>query len=106
MTFSEAKFTIRAIDKTQKAFTQIGQGIERLDKRFGKLGAGLNRVGALMATAFVGRQFIDVITQFETLEASLKTVTGSAQKASEAFSFIQDFAQTTPFELEEVTFII
>ena len=56
-----------------------------------------------MATAFVGRQIVDTITKFEKLEASLRTVTGSAEKAGIAFGFIQEFAATTPFQLEEVT---
>lgn len=101
--FAEAKFTIRAINKTQKTFSQINQGVSDMDRRFGKLGRGLNRLGGLMATAFVGRQVVDTITKFEKLEASLRTVTGSADNAAVAFGFIQDFAATTPFQLEEVT---
>ena len=103
MTFSEAKFTIRAVNKTQKAFTQINQGIGNMNKRFNKLGGRLSKVGALMATAFAGQKFVEVITKFESLEASLKTVTGSAEKASAAFGFVQEFASKTPFQLEEVT---
>ncbi len=101
--FAEAKFTIRAINKTQKAFAQINSNVSKMDRRFSKLGRGLSRIGGLMATAFVGRQLVDTITKFEKLEASLRTVTGSADKAAVAFGFIQDFAATTPFQLEEVT---
>ena len=100
---AETKFTIRAINKTQKAFAQIGQGVDKMDRRFSKLGRGLQRIGGLMATAFVGRQIVDTITKFEKLEASLRTITGSADKAAVAFGFIQEFASTTPFQLEEVT---
>ena len=101
--FAEAKFTIRAVNKTQKAFDQIGRGVDNMDRRFKKLGGGLSRLGRLFAVAFVGRQIINKITKFEKLEASLRTVTGSAEKAAVAFRFIQDFAATTPFQLEEVT---
>ncbi len=101
--FAEAKFTIRAVNKTQKAFSQINQGVGDMDRRFSKMGRGLQRIGGLMATAFVGRQVVDTITKFEKLEASLRTITGSAEKASVAFGFIQEFAATTPFQLEEVT---
>src|SRR5690606_22094313 len=101
--FAEAKFTIRAINKTQKAFAEINKNVGDIDRRFSKLGGSLNRIGGLMATAFVGRQVVDTITKFEKLEASLRTVTGSAEKAGVAFGFIQDFAATTPFQLEEVT---
>ncbi|MDB2414186.1 tape measure protein [Rickettsiales bacterium] len=101
--FAEAKFTVRAVNKTQKAFAQINQGVDNMDRRFSKMGRGLQRIGGLMATAFVGRQVVDTITKFEKLEASLRTITGSAEKAAVAFGFIQDFAATTPFQLEEVT---
>lgn len=101
--FAEAQFTIRAVNKTQQAFSQINKNVGDIDRRFSKLGGSLNRIGGLMATAFVGRQVVDTITKFEKLEASLRTVTGSAEKAGVAFGFIQDFAATTPFQLEEVT---
>jgi hypothetical protein len=101
--FAEAKFTIRAINKTQKSFAQINKGVDNMDRRFSKMGRGLQRIGGLMATAFVGRQITNVITTFEKLEASLRTITGSTEKAAVAFGFIQDFAATTPFQLEEVT---
>lgn len=103
MGFSEAKFTIRAINKTQQAFSQINKGVDNMDRRFSKLGRGINRIGGLMAGAFVGKQITDTITKFEKLEASLRTITGSADKAAVAFGFIQEFAATTPFQLEEVT---
>lgn len=101
--FGSAEFVIRAVNKTQKTFSQINQGVDNMDRRFGKLGRGLQRIGGLMATAFVGRKIVDTITKFEKLEASLRTVTGSAEKAGVAFGFIQEFAATTPFQLEEVT---
>ncbi len=101
--FASAEFTIRAVNKTQKAFAQINQGVGNMDRRFSKLGSGLSKIGGLMATAFVGKQITDTITKFEKLEASLRTITGSADKAAVAFGFIQDFAATTPFQLEEVT---
>ena len=101
--FAEAKFTVRAVNKTQKAFSQINQSVNRMDQRFGKLQRGLSKIGGLFSTLLVGKQVVDTITKFEKLEASLRTVTGSAEKASLAFGFIQEFASTTPFQLEEVT---
>lgn len=100
--FGSAEFVIRAINKTQQTFTQINSGVDNMDRRFKKLGGGLNRLGGLFATAFVGKQITDTITKFEKLEASLRTVTGSAENASVAFGFIENFAATTPFQLEEV----
>ena len=99
--FGSAEFVIRAINKTQQTFQQINSGVNDMDRRFSKLSNGLNRIGGLMATAFVGKQFVDTITSFEKLEASLRTVTGSAENAKIAFGFIEKFAAETPFSLEE-----
>ena len=99
--FGSAEFIIRAINKTQQTFQQINSGVNDMDRRFSKLSNGLNRIGGLMATAFVGKQFVDTITSFEKLEASLRTVTGSAENAKIAFGFIEKFAAETPFSLEE-----
>ena len=97
-----AEFIIRAVNKTQAAFAQVGQGVDNMDRRMKKFSGGLNRLGGLFASAFVGKQITDTITKFERLEASLRTVTGSADKASVAFGFIEKFAAETPFQLEEV----
>lgn len=101
---AEAKFTIRAVNKTQVAFSQIKRSVDRLDSKFGRLGSMLtSRIAPAFAAVFAGREIIDTITKFERLEASLKTVTGSAEKAGQAFKAIDEFTAKTPFQLEEVT---
>ena len=61
--------------------------------------------GALQALAggLVARGVVSTIVEFEKLEASLRTVTGSATAAKGAFAEINKFAQTTPFQVQEVT---
>ncbi len=101
---AETKFTIRAVNKTQVAFTQIQRSVNNLDRKFGRLGSMLTtRFAPAFAAAFAGGRIVDTITKFERLEASLKTVTGSAEKAAQAFKHIQDFTSKTPFQLHEVT---
>lgn len=56
-----------------------------------------------LATSLVARQVIGTIAEFEKLEVSLKTVTGSAKDAKVAMAFIKDFAQETPFQVQEIT---
>jgi hypothetical protein len=101
---AETKFTIRGVNKTQVAFSQIKRSVDGLDRKFGRLGSMLTtRIAPAFAAVFAGREIIDTITKFERLEASLKTVTGSAEKAAQAFKAIDEFAAKTPFQLEEVT---
>ncbi len=102
--FAETKFTISAVNRTQQAFAQIQKSVNNLDRKFGRLGSMLTtRLAPAFAAVFAGGKIVDTITKFERLEASLKTVTGSAEKAAMAFKHIQDFADKTPFQLEEVT---
>jgi len=101
---AETKFTIRAVNRTQAAFSQIQRSVGNIDRKIGRLGSALtSRLAPAFAAAFAGGKIVDTITKFERLEASLKTVTGSAEKAATAFKHIQDFAAKTPFQLNEVT---
>lgn len=63
----EAKFTIRAVNKTQKAFAQINHNVSQMNKRFSRLGRGLGRLKGAMASVFIGREIVDTITKFEKL---------------------------------------
>ncbi len=60
-------------------------------------------VGAVgIGTAVAGlRKLLDVAKQFESLEAQLKTATGSAEEAKVAFEALQDFATQTPYDLAQ-----
>lgn len=53
-------------------------------------------LGGLMAVTSVSRQF-------QVLEASLRTATGSAEKGAQAFDAIKKFAAETPYDLAQVT---
>lgn len=53
-----------------------------------------------LTSAFKG--IVQTNKEFESLSGSLKTVTGSAKGAQEAFSIIEKFALDTPYQLEEI----
>jgi hypothetical protein len=65
----------------------------------------LGVVGGVMGAAGIGiaKNMLDVTAAFEKSLTILKTVEGSAEKAGQSFAWIQDFAQKTPFELQQVT---
>lgn len=48
-------------------------------------------------------QFLDTAAEFETFEATLRTVEGSSAKAKASMNWVSDFAAKTPYELAEVT---
>lgn len=64
----------------------------------GAVVGGLAVGGALMAA----HSMMEVTREFDKLNASLITVTGSEKEAARAFEALQSFAMTTPFTLREV----
>ena len=80
----------------ERTFGSIEKDVARLKGLLGGLFAGLS------ASAFVGK-LVDVQRQFDVLNSSLVTVTGSSAAAAREFAWIKQFAATTPFQLAEVT---
>ena len=79
-------------------------------KGVGGLGAALKRLGPIIATttaafaAFrVGKGIADTGDQFEALRISLNKLAGGEAQGAEFFNEIRVFAETTPFQLEDVT---
>ncbi|WP_306602494.1 tape measure protein [Azonexus sp.] len=58
--------------------------------------------GAVSASAFASK-LVAVQREFDVMNASLITMTGSTANAQMAFAAIQQFAATTPYSLQEVT---
>ena len=66
----------------------------------------LNMVGfgvALKTITDISIGLVETQREFDKINSALITVTGSAEKASEAFIAIQDFAARTPFDLKQVS---
>ena len=59
-------------------------------------------MAASLATVGASVKIISVAREFDKINASLKTMTGSEQAASKAFGRIQEFATTTPYDLAQV----
>ena len=103
----ELKADVSGLKRDLKRATASIRKTEKVtEKSTQKMAASFKKLAISTALAYASietlKKSISVITAFEKLEASLKTVTGSAEAASEAFSQITDFAATTPFQLEEV----
>lgn len=69
----------------------------------GKAFKGLGVAAAAIGLGKMASGVVSTIAKFDSLKASLKTVTGSADGARVAFAQIQEFTATTPFQLDEVT---
>ena len=100
---SEAKFILSAKDQTKTVFRTFNRNLKGMGKAITGVHtqllslAGIGGFGALVAGVISTNQ------EFQTLKASLKTVTGSAEAAKLAFDDIEEFARTTPFDIQQVT---
>lgn len=78
----------------------VRSGIDDIGKSVGTLVKSLG--AAFGATEFTSK-LVAVQREFDILNSSLVTMTGSTENAKVAFAAIQGFAQSTPYSLQEVT---
>ncbi|MGE4536641.1 MAG: tape measure protein [Desulfovibrio sp.] len=64
---------------------------------------GLYAAAVAVSAALTAGKFVQVPAQFESLSKQLETVTKSSKTAQEGMTWVQDFAQRTPYELSQVT---
>lgn len=94
---------------TERGIRNMGNATAAVGRLDGSLRAIRNVAGiAAGALATIGAaNFIsnvaEVTARTQDLKTALETVTGSAANADAAFEFINDFATTTPFNIEELT---
>lgn len=116
LTLESAAFTrdltkaARALDSNAAQMRRSLQGVENatrgLERQAQTLRNTLSGVGAMLAGLGVGlvlREIVRTTAEFQRLNASLRTVTGSSAAATAAFNDIKRFAATTPFDLQQVT---
>jgi hypothetical protein len=80
------------------------------EKDFDAIGSAASKVGGIVAGAFAvgsvvnfGRGVIAATSEFQKFEAVLSNTLGSSSAAQLALSQIQEFAATTPFQINELT---
>jgi hypothetical protein len=81
-----------------------------VDGAMGSISGTVNRAMGLLAGFGVGlgfsalaKQVIDAQREFDKLNASLVTATGSTANAAQAFQALQAFAASTPYSVQEAT---
>jgi len=112
---------ISARDKASKAIRGISKSLKKMGRVAAKVSSGIGGAfkkvtGALLnfktsivalagAAGFIGltKSVLQTGGAFEDYKATLKTVLGSQDKANKAFAWLGKFAQTTPFEIENLT---
>jgi phage-related protein len=115
---SNIKLIIDAQDRATPTLKKINKQVDRFDRKGRKgtksalgFGTALKAAGAAAAAIGFAKLVTGIVStnaMFESLRASLKTVTGSLDGARVAMHQIEEFTKSTPFQLEEVanSFII
>lgn len=97
----------RRIDELEDNVDRSGKAAKRAEGDFNSWGRAILGVaaayGAFRVAQDASRFVFATNVEFEKLEATLRTVTGSAQAGADAFRLITDFAVTTPFEVQNLT---
>lgn len=93
-----------------RANVALGKSYAGLSSASDSWQSSLGKIGPLVATAFAGAsvagfigKVVSVQREFDVLNSSLKTVTGSSAAAEREMSWLKDFAKETPFGLAQAT---
>ena len=81
----------------------MGAGAAGASMGLKKMLGPLVGIGAIFAGGRLASSIADVGSRFEDLQDSLTLVFGGEQNAQRAFKQIKTFAQTTPFQIDDVT---
>lgn len=93
---------VQQADTRLKGLASSGGSAEKATS--GLMGAFTKLIGPLTAAVSVMgtlNKLVDVQRQFDVLNAGLITATGSSENAAEAFDALREFAQQTPYDLNQ-----
>ena len=86
---------LRGIDAqlrgTERQGNETANAVKNMALQFISLGAAIEGM----------KKLVDVNRNFGILKAGLETATGSIERANQAFAALQQFAQTTPYSLQQ-----
>ena len=94
----------RGLNRMEKSIGDAGKQSEKTaSKSFNKIGATIAAAFSVQAISGFVRKVIEVRSEFERYESVLANTLGSEAKAGLILSEIQDFAASTPFQLNELS---
>ncbi len=87
------------------AAEKAGVGVGMLAKKLGGMALGAAKwagAAAIGASGFALFDLFGTASKFEQFQIMLEGIEGSSTKASRSMAWVQDFAATTPYELDQV----
>lgn len=111
----EAQLEFKGLDKAKfqpflDELRKAEDATKKAERGLSGLGSAAQAAGRAMAVAFSGAaafgvvgKLVEVQREFDVLNSSLKTVTGSSAAAEREMAWLKDFAKETPFGLAQAT---
>lgn len=101
------------LDKATQKLNKVGKAANDATRPIGKLDSSVSQSAKSFAkwgvaivaasAALIGMKLVSVQREFDVINSSLITVTGSTENAAIAFGQIKEFAATTPYDLAQVS---
>ncbi len=92
---------MRDMARMERGAFRLGQGIGSLTRAAAGWAVTAGAAGAAASGGFFA-QVVRVSSQFEQFAIILENTEGSAEAARRSMAWVQDFAKSTPFELDQV----
>lgn len=104
------KVKSEGITKAKTGLREVYEETKRTEKGFGSLGGAALKMGGVLAGVFsiskimdFGGAIVSTTAEFQKLNGMLVSATGDKNLAAAYFKEIQQFAKTTPYDLQQVT---
>mgnify|MGYP003125969784 CR=1 FL=1 len=106
MANSTYELIVKAVDKTSGPLRRIEGNLGKLERKSKGVTLGMGKITAAITAIATGgalRSIVATTANFEDLNDTLASVTGSAEAGAKAFEFITKFSTQTQFGVEDLT---
>jgi len=106
MANSTYELIVKAVDKTSGPLRRIEGNLGKLERKSKGISLGMGKITAAITAIATGgalRSIVATTANFEDLNDTLASVTGSAEAGAKAFEFITKFSTQTQFGVEDLT---
>ena len=91
------------VNRARTAIDETNASVNRLKLNLGDVGRAFAAYASFNMLATIGKDVVNVTSEFQKFNAVLTNVTGSAEEAAAIMAEIQQFAKVTPFGVAELT---
>lgn len=109
MTIEELVIALGYKVEGERDLKRFERGLAQAKTNMASFAAAATKYGAIAAAAFGAgavaftKSVLDVGAEFENMQATLEVMEGSSEKAKASLAWVQEFAEKTPYSLQDVS---